>query len=113
MAHHASVSQQALHVRVIKADDLLGFKAGECAAKIFTLVEDGEPAQTRLKAFEAAFFEQPALVGDRKALFGIVVTAVVGGGFTPPAAVDLGCVGEKACGGQCDFCGRGRGVWNW
>lgn len=66
MAHDASVSQQALHVRVIKADDLLRFKAGECAAKVFTLVEDGEPAQTRLKTFEADFFKQPALVGDGK-----------------------------------------------
>lgn len=52
--------------------------AGECAVKIFTGIEDGQPAQTSLKTFEADFVEQPALVGDREAPFGVVVAAVVG-----------------------------------
>ena len=96
VANNAGVNHQPLNVRRIEARNLLSFEVREGAPKVLALVQDGQPAQTRLKTFEADFFKQPALVGDGEAPFGVVVPAVVGGGFAPPAAVGVVGVGEQA-----------------
>src|SRR5690606_36351138 len=55
-------------------------------AEVLALVEDGEPAQTRLKTLETQLLEQAAIVVDGESPFGIVITLVFGRGRAPRTA---------------------------
>ena len=76
MPDDAGVLQQALHVARAKARHHRGLEILEGAAEVVALAEDRDPAQARLKAFEADLLEQPPVVGDRPAPFVIVVVDV-------------------------------------
>ena len=100
MTHDARVEQQPLHVALVKAGDGPCFKVCKSLPKVFTPVQNGEPAQPGLKTFQTNLFKQPALVRDGKARFGVVVAAaVVCCGLAPGAADGEGVVGEKT--GDC------------
>jgi hypothetical protein len=58
-------------------------KAG---AEVLALVEDGQPAQAGLKAFQAELFEQAAVLRDRKTPFVVVVVHIQRRGQAPAAA---------------------------
>src|SRR5690606_21698123 len=45
---------------------------------VLALGEDSAPAQSRLEALEAQLLEQPAIVGDREAPFGVMVVKELG-----------------------------------
>ncbi len=76
MPDDAGVLEQALHIARAKTRHYRGLEILEGAAEVVALAEDRDPAQARLKAFEADLFEQPPVVGDRPAPFMIVVMEV-------------------------------------
>jgi len=51
----------------IESGDPLGIEAGEALPERLALVQDRQPAQTGLEAFEAKLFEEARVVGDREA----------------------------------------------
>jgi hypothetical protein len=110
MPHDAGIVDQPLDVARVKAGHLLGFKVGKGAAKGLAFVQNSQPAQPCLKAFEADFLEQPAFVVHRETPFVVVVVAIEGRCLAPGAARGVGVVGEKA-GGRCccNFWGLGWG----
>ena len=76
MADDAVVLQQPLHVARAEARDHGGLELREGAAEVLALAEDRDPAQARLKTFEADLLEQPPVVGDRPAPLVVVVVDV-------------------------------------
>src|SRR5690606_25751143 len=61
-------------------------EAGKAGAKGFTLVEDGPPAETGLKALETDLLKEPPVVGNGKTPFGIVIGQEFRRPSTPAAA---------------------------
>ena len=96
VAHDAGIAQQALDVGLVKRRHPLGVELGEGAPEGLALVQDGEPGQARLEAFQTQFLEQPALVGDRPAPFVIVVVPVQRCGLAPRAARGADVIGKEA-----------------
>ena len=86
MAHDAGVGEQPLDVLRTEARHALGIELREAAPEGLALVEDGEPTQAGLEAFEAQLLEQTTLIGDREAPFAVVVVAVDLRRFAPAAA---------------------------
>ena len=73
MAHDGGVLQQALHVGFDETGDGGRVEAGEGAPESLAFVEDRQPRQARLKAFQAQLLEQAPVVGDCKAPLGVVI----------------------------------------
>jgi len=86
VAHDAGVREQSRHVALVEAHDALGIELRERTPERLALVEDRQPAQAGLKAFEAELFEQPPVVADREAPFKVVVVLVGRAGLAPLAA---------------------------
>jgi hypothetical protein len=91
MPDDAGIVDQPLDIARVKAGHLLGIKVGKGAAKGFALVQNRQPAQAGLKAFEADLLEQPAFVVHRKTPFAVVVVAVDRRCLAPGAARGVGC----------------------
>ena len=83
MPHDARVAHQPLHVRVGEARQLLDIEVGKSRAECLALVQDGEPRQAGLEAFQADLLEQAAVVGDRESPFAVVVGAIGWRGLAP------------------------------
>ena len=83
------ILQQALDIVRAERRDRLGVETGEGLAEILPLAQDRQPAQPRLEAFQADFFEQTPVVGDRAAPFAVVIGSVYSViGAAPPAPPD-------------------------
>src|SRR5690606_38811028 len=81
--------------------------------EVLALVEDGEPAQTRLKTLETQLLEQAAIVVDGESPFGIVITLVFGRGRAPRTAHFAVGPGDGSahangalCQSRCELSGR-------
>ena len=96
VAHDGRVLHQALHVMRVKCRHLLGVEVRKRSAKSLALVQDGDPAQPRLKAFQAQLFKEPPVVDHRKPPFLVVIAAVQRRGLAPPATQARGFIGEQA-----------------
>ena len=96
MAHDARVEQQTPDIGFVKAGDLIHMEAGKRGAKGFTLVQNGQPAQARLKAFETHLLEQALVVVHGKPPLLVVIMLIGGGSPAPDAARDPGVVREQA-----------------
>jgi hypothetical protein len=86
VAHDAGVLQQAVDLGRAPAGQHVDVEAGEGAAKVLALFQDGPPAQAGLKALQAQLLEQAPVVGDGKAPFAVVVGQVLRRGQAPVAA---------------------------
>src|SRR5262249_2621208 len=86
MANDALVLEQSSDVAPGEARNRIEIEVVEGCTKILALRQDGAPAQSRLKAFQAQFLEQTMIVTDRKASFGIVVAEKLRRGTAPAAA---------------------------
>src|SRR5262249_39228362 len=73
VAHDAGVLHQRLDLLRREARDLLRREAGEGAAEIVALAQDGDPGQPGLEAVEDELFEQRAVVVFRHAPFLVVI----------------------------------------
>jgi hypothetical protein len=87
VAHDARVLEEPRDVPPRKARDFVELEVAEGRAEVRALREDGAPAQTRLKTFEAQLFEQPPVVAHRKSPFAIVVIEEFRRTAAPAAAV--------------------------
>ena len=76
MADDAGVLQQPLHVARAEASHRGRLEILERLAEVVALAKDGDPAQARLKAFQADLLEEPAIVGDRPSPFLVVIPDV-------------------------------------
>ena len=79
------VREQALHVGLGVAGHPLAVEAVEGLPERRALVEDREPRQAGLEAFEAELLEQVAVVRGWPTPLRVVVAGVGGGGRAPPA----------------------------
>src|SRR5206468_12080279 len=95
MADDPRVAEQPLDVAGAEAGDSRGVEAGERAPEGVALVEDRDPAEPGLEAFEAELLEQTRFVVDREAPFTVVVFAVGRARLAPGAAAQTGLVGEE------------------
>ncbi len=86
VADDGGVVEEAGYVPGGEAGDFGVIELAEGAAETFALVEDGEPTEAGLKAFEAELFKEAVIVVDGESPFGVVVEAVEGSGLAPPAA---------------------------
>src|SRR6185503_8654932 len=86
MAHDAFVLEQPLDVARREARDAVEIEAVERGAEVLALGEDRPPAQTGLETLEAELLEQPAVVADREAPFGVVIVQELGRRAAPAAA---------------------------
>src|SRR5262249_34437772 len=73
VAHDAGVLHQRLDLLRGEARDLLRREAGEGAAEVVALAQDGDPGQPGLEAVENELFEQRAVVVFRHAPFLVVI----------------------------------------
>ncbi|MET3758526.1 hypothetical protein ABID08_005908 [Rhizobium binae] len=85
MADDALVLQESLDVGTIELRDTVEIESTEGRPEVLALGKDSSPAQARLKAFEAEFFEKAKIVGDRKAPFGVMVMKKLWCGRAPAA----------------------------
>ena len=92
MSHDAGIAEQALDVALPEARHLLEVELRERRAERVALPQDREPRQPRLEALETELFEEPAIVGDRKAPLVVVVVDVEPGGAVDPEAAAFGAV---------------------
>ncbi len=97
MAHDAGIAEQAGDVVRIERGDPLGIEAGEAVPERLALVQDRQPAQAGLEALEAQLFEQPRVVGDRKAPFRVVIAPVERCRPAPGAAPRAVLAFEQSC----------------
>lgn len=68
---------------------------GKNGPEVFAFVQNGQPTQAGLKAFEAYFLKQTALISHRKPPFRVMVLTVKRAGLTPRSAVGVGLVGKQ------------------
>jgi len=83
--NNARIEHQPLDIGLTKLRHPIHVKCSKGLAKGFTFVQDGQPAQARLKPFEADFLKKPAVIADRKSPF-VVVVMLVGVSCTAPSA---------------------------
>jgi hypothetical protein len=88
MAHDRGVAEQPLDVPGAEPRDGLEVEAGERAPEALPLAQDRQPGEPGLEALEAELLEQPAVVVDREAPFGVVVRPVLLGRVAPAAPDD-------------------------
>ena len=95
MANKASVQQQAFDVGISKCGNLVHVEAGKGGSKCFAFVQNGQPAQTRLKPFQTNVFKQVAIITDGHTPFLIVVLLVRQCRAAPDAACYLVVIGKE------------------
>jgi hypothetical protein len=88
VADDRRVGEQPLDVAVAEPSNLVEVEAGERAPECLAFAEDRQPREPGLKAFQTELLEQPAVVRDREAPFGVVIGAVLGRRIAPEATDD-------------------------
>src|SRR5262249_4681067 len=109
VAHDPRVTEEPRHVAGAEARHLGEIEAGEGLAKGLALAEDGEPAQARLKTFQAQLLEEADVILHRTAPLLVVLGLVVLGLAGPPAAD--AAVGAADQAGREPDRRRHRGTW--
>lgn len=71
---------------MIEAGNLRAVEVSKCASKIFALLENGEPAESRLKALETDLLKEPLVIAHRPPPLLVVVILVEGIAPCPEAA---------------------------
>lgn len=105
VAHDARVAQQTRHVGGVEGGQPIHVELAKGAPEGLALVQDGQPAQAGLEAFEADLLEQAPVIGHRKAPLVIMVVLVGGRGLAPRAAHRMRVAGEQTV-GQGGGCGH-------
>src|SRR5690606_37753747 len=77
MADNAGILHQARNIVFGVSRNAGEVEPMECCPEVLAFLEYGSPAEPRLKAFHTQFFEQPAIIGDRKAPFRVVIPKIL------------------------------------
>jgi hypothetical protein len=85
VTNDARIVQQAPRVARGERGDAVDIEAGECRAEVVPLAQNRQPAEARLKPFEADLLEEAMIVGDGNAPLLIVIPLIQRVPPRPPA----------------------------
>ena len=73
MADHAGIFHERVDLLVVEAGDLADIEVREGLSVMLTLLQDGDPGESSLRAFEDELFEELSVVADGHAPLVVVV----------------------------------------
>ena len=92
------VTEEAIDIAAAEPGDARNVEPGERPPERLALSQDGQPAQARLKSFQADLFEQAAVVDDGPSPFFVVVLEIQRIGSGPPAPDNTVVMGNEIAG---------------